>query len=120
MQLGSLAELLGTPCRVRGLLIGEVTAVIVDADLTRVLGLDVRSKDGRRLFLPWVAVDRDGNGLDISSAFLLVDAGDTYTRRGARGISDLAELGPLRADEGGCIAKGVVVSIGSRAGIRRG
>ena len=55
----------------------------------------------------------------MRSAFLLVDAGDSYTRRGARGVSDLAELASLRVDDGGHIASGVVVSIGARAGNAR-
>jgi hypothetical protein len=113
---GSLAALVGMRCRVRGLHIGEVTSVIVDADLTRVLGLDVRSTDGRHLFLPWVAVELGADGVDIRSTYLLVDAGDSYTRRGARAVSDQGELASLRADAGGHIANGVVVSIGARVG----
>jgi len=96
-----------------------VTSVIVDADVTRVLGVDVRCTDGRRLFLPWVAVELADDGVDIRSAFLLVDAGDSYSRRGARGISDLAELARLRAGDEGHITNGVVVSIGSRGGTYR-
>jgi len=91
MWLESLAGLVGVPCHVRGLRMGEVTSVIVDADVTRVLGLDVRSADGRRLFLPWVAVELDDDGVEICSAYLLVDAGDSYETRGA------PRIGPGRA-----------------------
>jgi hypothetical protein len=103
---------------VRGVRIGEVTAVIVDADGVHALGLDVRATDRRHLFLPWVAVELDGDDVDIRSAFLLVDAGDSYTRRVARRVSDPNELALLRRDGEGRIANGVVVSIGSRAGIQ--
>jgi hypothetical protein len=115
----TLAELVGVPCRVRGAPIGEVTSLIVDADVTRVLGLDVRERNGRRLFLPWVAVELDDDGVNVRSAYLLVDAGDSYTKRGAYGVSDPAELASRRVDDGGHIASGVVVSIGSRAGNRQ-
>jgi hypothetical protein len=119
MSLGSLAELAGVPCRVRGVRIGDVASVIVDGDVTRVLGLEVRDKDRRRLFLPWVAVELEDDGVDVRSAYLLVDAGDSYTRRGAHGVSDPAELAALCVDDRGHIANGVVVSIGSRAGNQR-
>lgn len=120
MQLGSLAELLGAACCVREVRIGEVTSVIVDAELTRVLGLDIRSPDGRRRFLPWVAADLERQGgVGIRSAFLLVDAIDSYMRRGARRISDYAELATLRVDDDGHIANGMAVSIASRAGTSR-
>jgi hypothetical protein len=119
MPLGSLAELVGLPCRVRGQRIGEVVSVIVDADVVRVLGLEIRFTDDRRLFLPWVAVELDDDGVDVRSAFLLVDAGDSYTRRGARALSKPAELAVLRADDEGHVSNGVVVSIGSREGNHR-
>jgi hypothetical protein len=91
------------------------TAVFLDSDSTRALGLDVRSPDGRHRFLPWVAAELDGQGVDIRSAFLLVDAGDSYTRRGARGISDRLELASLRVDDEGRVGNGVV-SIAHGAG----
>lgn len=118
MRLGSLAELLGMPCAVHGVRIGEVTAVFLNSDLTRILGLDVRSPGSPHRFLPWVAAEFDGQGVDIRSAFLLVDAGDSYTRRGARAISDLAELASLRVDDEGRISSAVVVSTRTRAGMQ--
>jgi hypothetical protein len=108
---------MGMPCAVHGVRLGEVTAVFVDSDQTRTLGLDVRSPDGRHRFLPWVAAEFDGRGVDIRSVFLLVDAGDSYTRRGARGISDLVELASLHIDDKGRISSGVV-SIPPGAGKR--
>lgn len=116
MPVGSRAELLGAPCRVRGVLVGEVTAVIVDAEVTRAIGLDIRSPDDVHRFLPWVAAEVDGDGVDVSSAFLLVDAGDSYTRRGARAIVDASKLADLRVEADGRITDGVAVSIGARAG----
>lgn len=116
MPCGSLAGLVGATCSVRGVRVGDVTGVVVDPDFIRVLGLDVHSVDGRRRFLPWVAAEQGPYGVDVDSAYLLVDAGDSYTRRGARCIREAAELSSRCADLHGRIARRKVVSIGLRAG----
>jgi hypothetical protein len=115
----SLAGLLGARCRVRDVLVGEVSGVYVDAAGARVIGLDVRSAGDVHRFLPWVAFELDGDGVSVGSVFLLVDDGESYARLGARAITDAQELERLRVDGSGNVLDGQEpVSTGDISGIR--
>ena len=114
--MDSLAELVGAPCRVRGFWVGEVAAVIVDTYGTRAIGFDIRFPDDIHRFLPWVAAEVEQDCVGVSSSFLFVDAGDSYTRRGARALADVWELADLRVEADGQVTNGVAVSIGARTG----
>ena len=116
MRTGSLAGLLGMPCRVRDVRVGEVAGVFVDAGATRVIGLDIRSADGVRRFLPWIAAERSEGAVSVRSSLLLVDAGDSYSRLGARGITDARELAGLGVASDGLLVGDGVVSINGPVG----
>ncbi len=118
MEPPSLAELIGAPCRVHGVRVGDVVAVLVDADVGRAIGLDVRAPDGAHRFLPWVAVERGEDGVRARSAYLLVDAGDSYVRLGARALHAAEDLAELGAEQDGTLYRiGAPVSIGDSAGM---
>jgi hypothetical protein len=96
--------LLGAPCRVRDVRVGEVASVFVDAGYERVIGLGILGIGGVRRFLPWVTADVGDDGVSIRSSFLLVDDGDTYMRLGAHQIDNADELAELRVEHSGWLA----------------
>lgn len=113
----SLARLLGASCRVHDVRVGEVVAVLLDADGTRAIGLGIESPGGVRRFLPWVAVEYGEDGVRTRSAFLLVDDGGSYVRHGARAVDDAAELAELYAGSDGTLVRlGKKVSIEQATG----
>lgn len=118
----SLAQLIGARCVIHDVAVGEVVAVLVDADCSRAIGLDVRLPDGAHRFLPWVAVEFDDRHVRSHSAFLLVDVGDSYVRLGARALHDVDELARLRAEPDGTLQPALpqVVSSPLFAGTRSG
>lgn len=98
-----LRHLLGTPVRVRGVLGGHVSGVLIDGGETHAIGLEVTSVDRARRFLPWVAAHFADGVVDADSPFLLVDSADTYLDRGAIVKRDAEELGQLVADARGLV-----------------
>jgi hypothetical protein len=116
----SLSGLLGTPCRVRDVRVGEVAGVYVDETGSRVIGFDIRSAGGVHRFLPWVASELEDNGVNVRSAFLLVDDAESYSRLGAFEISKPEELARLRVDAAGRVLRnGDTVSTDEVVGIRQ-
>jgi hypothetical protein len=111
-----LAPLLGAPCRVRDVRVGHIAGIYVDADHGRVIGLDVTCPEQTRRFLPWLAVEVDGGHVRADSALLLVDAGESYERLGARVIRDPAELAHDTVSRDGRLCGRRVVSTSRGAG----
>jgi hypothetical protein len=93
----SLACLLGRPARVGGVLVGQVSGVLVDAPATRAIGLEIAGPGDTRRFLPWFAARLDETAVSVESAFLLVDQIDGYERRGAVVLRDPAGLSSFEA-----------------------
>jgi len=67
----SLGDIEGVPVHAGGKQIGTVSGVYLDQGLARVVGLEVAAVDGRRSFVPWVAVTFQGRVVDIESRLLL-------------------------------------------------
>jgi hypothetical protein len=97
------ADVLGAPVRVRDVRLGTVTGVVGDGPVERLIGLEVTSRDGRRWFLPSVAVSHEAGAIHVHSTLVLVETGDLegYGRLGAVVIRDPAELERLVVDEDG-------------------
>jgi hypothetical protein len=78
------------PVRLRGIQLGRAVDVIVDAELRRVLGLDVLCGDGEHRFLPFAAAEARPDEIAVSSSLTLLDRDELafYRRHGA----SLAEL----------------------------
>jgi hypothetical protein len=70
------AELFKLPVRVRGILLGRPTDLLLDPKRPRVLGLDVRCGDDRNRFLPFSATVLEEGELRVGSALVLVDEED--------------------------------------------
>lgn len=83
------------PVRLRGVQLGNVVDVILDADARDAVGLEVRCEDGQHRFLPMAAaklVDRD---VVVDSPFALLDADELAFYR-ERGIALRDTSRPLR------------------------
>jgi hypothetical protein len=78
---------------VRGIRLGEVETVLLDADAPRILGLDVRCGDGASRFLPYSTARPNGAGIEIDSTLTLLDTRtlEFYRARG-RSLASAPEL----------------------------
>jgi hypothetical protein len=106
----SLPDLLGRAVRIAGVLVGQVTGVVVDARATRAIGLEIAGAGEAHRFLPWFAARLEEAAVSVESAFLLVDEVGGYERRGAVVVRD-----PVRLAAFGASADGVLQASGSRA-----
>lgn len=72
------------PVLVRGIRLGEVETLLLDADDPRILGFDVLCGDGSNRFLPFSAARLGGKGIEIDSTLTLLDSRELefYRRRG--------------------------------------
>ncbi len=111
----------------RGIRLGEVEDVLLDAACRRVIGFVILCGDGERRMLPLSAVDTDaGDGaVGVSSALVLMEDGfyrgrgrtltalfDAGVRRGGITIGTLSDL---RFDEAGCVRLFVIDGLGEVA-----
>lgn len=79
-----MEELLQRIVRLRGIEVGRVVDVILDAAEERPLGLEVRCRDGRHRFLPMGAALPEGDEFVVDSPFALLDSDELafYRERG--------------------------------------
>jgi len=89
---------------VRGIRLGEVEGVLLDADAPRILGFDVLCGDGANRFLPYSTARPNGNGIEIDSALTLLDARELefYRERG-RPLARVPELADALVELGGAL-----------------
>lgn len=95
----------------RGIRLGEVDSVLLDADEARVLGFDVLCGDGSNRFLPF-ATARFGRGrIEIDSTLTLLDERELefYRSRG-RSLVRAPELSDAVVDGNG----GLVIPLSGR------
>lgn len=93
-----LAEVLGAPVHIDGVRVGEVAAVVADAQFERVVGLEVVGVDFRRKFLPWLAFTFTHGDVQPTSVLVLFEMSelDDYRRLGERVVQDGDGLERLR------------------------
>jgi sporulation protein YlmC with PRC-barrel domain len=104
MGLMASGDVLSLPVRLHGIDLGRTVELVVDLDVRRVLGLEVRCGDEAHRFLPLAAAHvRDGE-IAVASPLTLLDELGFYRRRG-HGLGALSgapvataagELGTLR------------------------
>lgn len=83
-------ELLRLPVRVQGIRFGRTVDVLLHPTDPRALGIDVLCRDDRHRFLPLAAATVGPQGVEVSSALVLLDLGDdSIYRLEARALSDL-------------------------------
>ena len=121
--MGSMAsgEVLALPVRMHGIGLGRSVELIVDVDVRRVLGIEVRCGDDTHRFLPLAAAHVREAEIAIASPLTLLDELAFYRARGhglgalrgARVANARGELGTLRdvvVDADGSIRELVVAT----------
>ena len=88
--MGSMAsgEVLALPVRMHGIGLGRSVELIVDVDVRRVLGIEVRCGDDTHRFLPLAAAHVREGEIAIASPLTLLDELAFYRARG-RGLGAL-------------------------------
>lgn len=87
------SALLHAPVFVRGIRLGEVENVLLDARANRILGLDVLCGDGSNRFLPYSIARHAGNGIEIESTLTMLDERElVFYRSHGRALTTVPEL----------------------------
>ena len=102
--MGSMAsgDVLALPVRMHGIGLGRSVELIVDVDVRRVLGFEVRCGDDTHRFLPLAAAHVHDAEIAIASPLTLLDELAFYRARG-RGLGALR--GARVANAGGAVGK---------------
>lgn len=92
------------PVSIRGIRLGEVESVLLDAREARILGLDILCGDGANRFLPFRTARRHACGVEIDSALTLLDGRvlEFYRARG-RSLASVPELADARVEPDGAL-----------------
>jgi sporulation protein YlmC with PRC-barrel domain len=103
--LGQRAStLLRTTVLTRGIRLGEVENVLLDAEQPRILGLEVRCGDGASRFLPFTTARRGAEGIEIDSTFTLLDSRELeFYRAHGRPLAGAPELADARIGPDGAL-----------------
>jgi sporulation protein YlmC with PRC-barrel domain len=126
--MGSMSsgDLLALPVRMHGIELGRAAELVVDLEVRRVVGIEVRCGDETHRFLPLPAAHVHGGEIAVASPLTLLDELAFYRARGhglgalrgARVANAGGELGTLRDlvfDDDGTIRELVVAtSVGER------
>jgi hypothetical protein len=86
--------------------LGTVVDVLLDEDLTRVLGLDVLCGDGARRFLALAACELEARVIRVESALVLASEELEFYRRRARALTALPNGTALRLAPDGSVGSG--------------
>lgn len=96
--------LLRAPVLTRGIRLGEVENVLVDAEAPRILGLEVRCGDGASRFLPFTTARRGAVGIEIDSTFTLLEPRELeFYRAHGRTLASVPELAGARIEPDGAL-----------------
>lgn len=98
------SELLRKPVVLRGIRLGEIAGILLDADEPRILGFDVLCGDGANRFLPFGAVRPRDGAVEVDSSLTLLESRELefYRQRG-RTLAAAPELGDSLVDDAGTL-----------------
>ena len=92
------------PVLVRGIRLGEVASVLLDADEPRIVGLDVLCGDGANRFLPFSTARGGVTGIDVDSTLTLLDTRELqFYRARTRSLASVPELADARIEAEGAL-----------------
>jgi sporulation protein YlmC with PRC-barrel domain len=98
------STLLRTPVLTRGIRLGEVESVLLDAEEPRILGLEVLCGDGANRFLPFSTARRGAHGIEIDSTFTLLDSRELeFYRAHSRPLASVPQLADARIKPDGAL-----------------
>jgi hypothetical protein len=88
------STLLRQPVVLRGIRLGEIESILLDAEEPRVLGFDVLCGDGANRFLPFGAARPRAGAIEIDSSLTLLEARElAFYRERGRSLAAAPELG---------------------------
>lgn len=98
------SSLLRKPVLVRGIRLGEVEEVLLDATSARILGLDVICGDGANRFLPFSTARANATGIQIDSTLTLLDGRELeFYRSRSRSLASAPGLADARVEADGTL-----------------
>jgi sporulation protein YlmC with PRC-barrel domain len=98
------STLLRVPVFTRGIRLGEVENVLLDAEEPRILGLEVLCGDGANRFLPFSTASRGVHGIEVDSTFMLLDSRELeFYRAHGRPLATVPELADARIKPDGAL-----------------
>src|SRR2546428_13872012 len=83
------AQLLGLPVRMHGIPLGRPADLVLDLENRRSVGLVVLCGDDAHRFLPLAAARVTDTEIAVSSALMLIDETDSFSRKRAAFLRDL-------------------------------
>ena len=96
--------MLRAPVLVRGIRLGEVEDVLLDATEPRILGFDVLCGDGANRFLPFSTARTGAVGIDVASTLTLLDERELqFYRDRSRRLASVPELAEARVEPEGSL-----------------
>ena len=104
MRGQTASTLLRVPVLTRGIRLGEVGSVLLDAEEPRILGLEVLCGDGASRFLPFSTARRGSQGIEIDSTFTLLDSRELeFYRAHSRPLGSVPDLAHARIEPDGAL-----------------
>jgi PRC-barrel domain len=98
------STLLRAPVLVRGIRLGEVEDVLLDASEPRILGFDVLCGDGGNRFLPFTTARTAEGRIEVASTLTLLDERELqFYRSRSRRLASVPELGDARLEADGSL-----------------
>ena len=98
------SRLLRTPVLVRGIRLGEVESVLLDASEPRIVGFAVLCGDGANRFLPLATADVVDGALELESTLMLLDPRELdFYRTRTRSLASVPELADARIGPDGVL-----------------
>ena len=98
--------MLRAPVLVRGIRLGEVEGVLLDAAEPRILGFDVLCGDGANRFLPFATARFGHSNIEIESTLTLLDSRELqFYRANSRSLARTEELADARVEPNGALVQ---------------
>jgi hypothetical protein len=98
------SRLLRAPVLVRGIRLGEVEDLLLDATEPRILGFDVLCGDGSNRFLPFTTARTGAGGIDVASTLTLLDERELqFYRSRSRRLATVPALADARVEPDGAL-----------------
>jgi hypothetical protein len=97
---------LRAPVLVRGIRLGEVESLLLDAAEPRILGFDVLCGDGLNRFLPFATVRLGAAGIELESTLTLLDQRELdFYRAHSRSLAQVPELADAHVEANGALVQ---------------
>ncbi len=91
---------------VRGIRLGEIEGVLLDAEEPRILGFDVLCGDGQNRFLPFAAARLGRSAIELGSTLTMLEPRELdFYRARSRSLTRVPELADARVEADGALVQ---------------